>query len=619
MSFVIGTAGHVDHGKSSLVQALTGIDPDRLAEEKARQLTIDLGFAWLKLAGLDEEVGMVDVPGHRDFIENMLAGVGGIDTAVFVVAADEGVMPQTREHLAILDLLDVPRGLIALTKVDLVEDEDWLALVEMEVAETVAGTVLAGAEMVPVSAKTGVGLPELRAALVRHLQQARPRPNSGRPRLPIDRVFSVAGFGTVVTGTLMGGQLRVGERVGIEPAGLTGRVRGLQSHRTKREVAEPGSRVAVNLAGVDKHEVGRGQVVAGLGVVRPTVLFDAAYRHLETASQPLRHNAEVKLFVGSAEVVARARVLGQAEIAPGERGWVQWALRSAVAVLRGDRFIVRRPSPAQTLGGGAVLDAHPGRQHRRFRAEVVGRLETLAGGTAGDLLAQTLARVEPIGLKKLRREAGLAEGVFEGAVAEMLAERTAVQLGSQLLTQATYQRLAGEMRQMVGAYHEAYPLRLGISREEVRSKLRVMGSLFADLVARSEVVQAGALLKLPEHEIVLSVEQKGKVARLEAHLAAVGVMAPSAKELQAMVGEDLFFALVDLGELVLVDEKVVYGRGLYEQLRGRLVDSLRENGTLDAAQARDILQTSRKYAIAFLEHLDAVQVTRRVGDVRRER
>ncbi|MEM7118702.1 MAG: selenocysteine-specific translation elongation factor, partial [Chloroflexota bacterium] len=369
--FVIGTAGHVDHGKSTLVEALTGIDPDRLNEEKEREMTIDLGFAWLQLG--DEEVGVVDVPGHRDFIENMLAGVGGIDLALFVVAADEGAMPQTREHLAILDLLEVNSGIVALTKVDLIDDPDWLELVMLDLEETFAGTVLENAPIMPVSAKTGDGLAELRILLTEKLSTAVPRPDNGRPRLPVDRVFTVAGFGTIVTGTLLDGRFRLGDSVELQPTEKNGRIRGLQTHRTKLDVARPGSRVAINVTGLSKDEVQRGNVVTLPKMVRGTVLFDASYRHLAAADAPLKHNMEVKLFVGAAEVVARTRVLGAKQIDPGEEGWLQLALSESAAIVRGDRFILRRPSPGATLGGGKVLDPYPGRRHRRFRPDVIAR------------------------------------------------------------------------------------------------------------------------------------------------------------------------------------------------------------------------------------------------------
>lgn len=614
--YVIGTAGHVDHGKSTLVRALTGIDPDRLQEEKEREMTIDLGFAWLKLDGLEEEVGVVDVPGHRDFIENMLAGVGGIDLALLVIAADEGVMPQTAEHLAILDLLAIPRGLIVLTKLDMVEDPDWVELVQLEIHEKLAGTVLADAPILPVSARTGYGLAELRAAISQQLQTAEPRPNLGRPRLPIDRVFSLQGFGTVVTGTLLGGALRVGDGVEIQPSGLLGRIRGLQSHKTKRETALPGNRVAVNVTGVDKDDLERGQVLTAEGVLRPTLLVDVAYRHLATAERPLKHNSEVKLFVGSAEILARARVLGAAEIAPGATGWVQLALRQPAAVVRGDRFILRRPSPPTTLGGGEVLDAHPGRQHRRFRPDVLARLQTLAVGTHGDLLLQKLQRLEPIPLAKFQREAGLEPAQFAEALAEVLGDGRARQLDQLLLSESRFQTAIGQMGQTVGQYHAQYPLRLGMPREELRSRLKLTAALFNALLPHSELVEESALVRTADHTIRFTAAQQARVDGLLAQFGRAGVNSPSVKEAQAAVGEDVYYALVDLGELVPLNEGVVYGREEYGRLVAQISEFMRQNGSTSAAEVRDLLDTSRKYVIALLEHLDQRQLTRRTGEVR---
>jgi len=386
---VIGTAGHVDHGKSTLVEALTGIHPDRLKEERVREMTIDLGFGWLELPS-GEEVGIVDVPGHRDFIENMLAGVGGIDAALFVVAADEGVMPQTREHLAILDTLQIQGGVVALTKIDMVDDLDWLTLVEEDVRQVLSGTTLENARILRVSARKREGIGELIQALSDCLAHRPPRPDLGRPRLPVDRVFSVAGFGTVVTGTLSDGKLRVGDEVELLPRSLRGRVRGLQTHKRKEEVAVPGSRTAVNISGIPQEQVLRGDVLTHSGDYHPTRRLDARFRLLSDASKPLTHNREVKLFIGAAETLARVRLLGSELINPGEEGWLQLELREPVVAMRGDRYILRRPSPGETLGGGAVVDPHPTGRHKRFSQGLTDRLESLARGTPAEVLAQAL-------------------------------------------------------------------------------------------------------------------------------------------------------------------------------------------------------------------------------------
>ena len=618
--FVIGTAGHVDHGKSTLVQALTGIDPDRLREEKEREMTIDLGFAWLPLGDDGDEVGVVDVPGHRDFIENMLAGVGGIDLALFVVAADEGVMPQTIEHLAILDLLEVQGGVVALTKVDLIDDPDWLELVVLDVSEALAGTVLAEAPILPVSARSGRGIEALKATLWQQLQATTPRPDQGRPRLPVDRVFSLSGFGTVVTGTLAGGRFRVGDSVEIQPAGLKGRIRGLQTHKTKLDVAHPGSRVAINLTGIDRDEVKRGDVIAAPGAASSTILFDAAYRHLPAAAVPLKHNVEVKLFVGAAEVVARTRVLGDRQIEPGQAGWLQLATAEPVAVARGDRFILRRPSPGATLGGGRVLDSHPGRRHRRFRPPVVQRLATLAQGTPAELLLQTLVRLEPVTAADLLRQSGLEQDTATAALRQLEDEEQIVRLDPYLLSRPRWQQYIDRLATILAAYHRDFPLRQGIHREELRSRLQLKTAAFNPLLshatAEGVLVESATVIHAPGHAIDFTPGQQRSADELLRRFAAAGANSPSVKEAKAAIGEDVYFALVDLGELRPVGEDVVYAAAEYEHLTGRIQDYLQQHGRINAAQVRDLLGTSRKYAIALLEHLDEQRITRRIGDER---
>ncbi len=617
--FVIGTAGHVDHGKSTLIEALTGIDPDRLAEEKAREMTIDLGFAWITL-GDAEEIGIVDVPGHRDFIENMLAGVGGIDLALFVVAADEGVMPQTREHLAILDLLGVGGGVVALTKIDMVDDEDWLELVTLDLSETLAGTVLADAPILPVSARTGQGLEELKAALWQRLQAATPRPDNGRPRLPVDRVFSLAGFGTVVTGTLIDGRFHIGDPIEIQPTGLSGRIRGLQTHKTKRDIALPGSRVAVNLTGIGKDDVKRGDIVAAPGVVGHTILLDAVYRHLPDSDAPLKHNVEVKLFVGAAEVVARTRILGTPQIEPGQEGWLQLALSEPVAVMRGDRFILRRPSPGTTLGGGRVLDPHPGRRHRRFRPEVVERLQTLTQGTPAELLLQKLQRLEPITQSNLLKQAGMDAADAAAAFQELETEQKIIRLDQQILSRVGWQRNLNRMIDILTAYHRESPLRVGIPREELRSRLKLPAVVFNPLVNQAAadglLAEVGAVIQAPTHKIQFTPQQQTAVDQLLQQMGRAGINSPSVKECKAAVGEAVYWGLVDLGMLRPLNGDVVYAQPEYDRFTEMIVDYLRQNGRINAAQVRDLLQTSRKYAIALLEHLDHIKITRRVGDDR---
>lgn len=623
---VVGTAGHVDHGKSTLVEALTGINPDRLLEEQEREMTIDLGFAWLTLPD-GESVGIVDVPGHRDFIENMLAGIGGIDAALFVVAADEGVMPQTREHLAILDLLGVSSGVVALTKVDLVDDPDWLELVTADVSEVLKGTVLEKAPIVPVSARTGQGLQDLLEALRELLEQTEPRPDRGRPRLWVDRVFTISGFGTVVTGTLVDGNLTVGQEVEIMPRGLKARIRGLQTHKKKIERAVPGSRVAINLSGVSKNDLARGDLVTTPGWLRPTLLVDVRLDYLADAPRLLKHNTRLKLFCGAAEVMARVRLLGQETLAPGASGWVQLELGEPLPLVRGDRFIVRTPSPPATVGGGVVVDPNPGRKHRRFRPEVISRLETLAQGTPAEVLLQVLERRGPLPVGDLPEVSGLGEAA-PGALEELLARGDAVVLGAGravrgnplVASRGWWAMMTGRMEEELAAYHRRYPLRPGMGREGLRSALRLDPRIFNGLMAQAAgeglVADEGAAVRLTNHEIRLNPEQQRAVDDLLARFRHAPYTPPSVKESVAAVGEEVLTVLLAQGDLVQVSPDVLFLPTTYEEMVRRIRARMQQNGSITLAQTRDLFHTSRKYAQALLEHLDEIGVTRRVGDER---
>jgi selenocysteine-specific elongation factor len=615
---VIGTAGHVDHGKSTLVKALTGIDPDRLAEEKAREMTIDLGFAWLTLN--DQEIGIVDVPGHKDFIENMLAGVGSIELALLVIAADEGVMPQTKEHLAILDLLQIKDGIVVLTKVDLIDDADWLELVTLDVSEVLSGTVLADAPIVPVSAYTGEGLEELKALLEEKMSALGTHPDYGRPRLFVDRVFTLSGFGTVVTGTLTGGTLSVGDQVEIVPGKQKARIRGLQTHKRKLTTAHPGSRVAINLTGIDRDQVQRGQIIAGPDTIGDTILVDATYHHLADAPGSLKHNQQVKLFIGSAEVLAHTRVIGQKEIVPGQDGWLQLALSEPVAASRNDRIILRLPSPAATLGGGTILDPHPGRRYRRFKPESIQRLQTLTQGTPQDIMIMTLQRREPMPIPDLIAQSRLDPDIARPLLSEMLKAGKIRDIGGLIISEGGWQAYQNQALNTLNAYHDRASLRLGMPRQELRSKLNLAPQMFTALIAESVekglMQEEGNVLRSSDHEIRFSQEQEKKIDSLLKDMKRAGVSTPSVKESQQYLGEDLYYALIDLSRLRQLNADVVYEQDQFAEIETRVIEFLRQNGEIDAAQARDLLQTSRKYAIAILEHLDNIKVTRRVGDVR---
>jgi selenocysteine-specific elongation factor len=616
---VIGTAGHVDHGKSTLVQALTGTHPDRLKEEREREMTIDLGFAWLTLPG-GEAVGIVDVPGHIDFIENMLAGMGSLDAALFVIAADEGVMPQTREHLAILDLLKINAGVVALTKIDLV-DADWLELIQLDVHEALRGTVLASAPIVPVSARSGHGVPDLIAALDQVIQQRPPRPDRGRPRHAIDRVFSVAGFGTVVTGTLIDGSLHVGDEVVILPQNLPARIRGLQTHKTKIDTAVPGSRVAINLSGIELSDVQRGNVVTTPGWLSPTLLIDAQFDYLASSPRPLTHNAEVKLFHGAAEVSAHVRLLNDEQLAPGRTGWVQFALRAPLPLVKGDRFIVRLPSPSLTLGGGVVIDPQPGRRHRRFKPEVIARLDTLARGAPDELLLKALETGGPLNSADLFNRASLSAAEAQAALHELLETQQARQLKADLYLSASgWAALRNKISGELNAYHVANPLKIGMPREEMKSRLGLDTKTFnviVELALHEHIVAAtGSALHAPDFTIAFKPEQIAAIDVLIAKFNAAPWNTPLPKDAEQIVGADVLAALIDLGRLIKLSEEVLllaetYRSGV-EEIRAYLI----AHQTITVAQVRDLVNTSRKYALAMMEHLDAQGITKRAGDER---
>ena len=619
---VIGTAGHVDHGKSTLTAALTGINPDRLKEEQERQMTIDLGFAWLTLPG-GEEIGIVDVPGHRDFIENMLAGIGGIDAALLVIAADEGVMPQTREHLAILDLLQINHGIVILTKIDLVDEPAWLDLIETDVRTTLRGTVLQNAPILRVSSTTRAGLPELLQTLEKLLQELPARPDLGRARLPIDRVFSMPGFGTVVTGTLSDGQLAEGDELEILPSGLHARIRGLQTHKKKEETAVPGSRVAVNLSGVDVEQVRRGELLVHPGQYTPTQRLDVQFRLLADVSAPLHHHTEVKLYTGTSETIAELRLLATESLHPGETGWLQLELRAPILAVRGDHYILRRPSPGETLGGGIVVDPLPKQRHKRFNESVIQALENMAQGSPADVLLQAALALGPALARDVITRSRLNEPAADLALKELLESGQLIGLEDVLVAASQWSALKDSVVTTLAGYHQTYPLRRGMPREELKSRLKLAPRLFNlamhRLASENILSEAARWVALPGHVVKFSPFQQVKVDRLMAQFAQAPYTPPSVKDCQAQAGEDIYSALLEFGDLVAVSDEVVFRRTDYQAMVEKIRLAIRQKGQVSLAEVRDLFQTSRRYAQALLEHLDTTGLTVRDGDFRREK
>ena len=621
---VIATAGHVDHGKSTLVKALTGTDPDRLREEQERQMTIDLGFAFLPLPS-GATAAIVDVPGHRDFIHNMLAGLGGIDAVMVVVAADEGIMPQTREHLAILDLLEVHQGLVVITKADLVESE-WLDLVQEEVREALRGGSLAEAALLPVSAVTGQGLDELKVALDRLLSQAPPSPDLGRPRLPIDRVFSLKGHGTIVTGTLVGGRLATGEQVVIQPSGTTTRVRSLQTHGEPIAEAQPGSRTAANLVGVDKEQVRRGEVLVTDEWLRPTLLLDVWVRYLDDAARLLEHNASLQFHTGTFEATARVRLLEADVLSPGERQWAQLVLDRPAPVARGDRFILREASPSATVGGGIVVDAHPARRHRRFDPEVAAWLTALRDLPDEPQVAARLRRFGPSSLGALARSLDITASQAGELLDRLVAAATAVQLSSGGADAAFYaaadswRSLSEAALAVVNRYHAAQPLRPGMPREELRRALRLRQAPFAAAVSRwladGMLAAEGDRLRRAEWRVELTGQRRQRADAALSRLRGAAGAGMTLGEVQTLVDDELARALFSAGEMVRLPDDVVLSGDTYATAVDAIVEAIREKGGLSVAEVRDLLASNRRATLALLGYLDDQGLTKREGDLR---
>lgn len=627
---VIGTAGHVDHGKTTLVKALTGVDTDRLKEEKQRGISIDLGFAEFRLPG-GRSAAIIDVPGHERFIHNMVAGVHGIDLVLLVVAADEGVMPQTTEHLDILQLLGIRRGLVALTKVDLVRDEEWLQLVEEDVRGALAGTFLAGAPVVRVSAVTGEGLDRLVRAIVDLLPSLPPRELDGLPRLPIDRVFTVAGFGTVVTGTLVAGTLERDQRLVVEPGGLEVRVRHLQVHGREVTRALAGQRVAANLAGVDHRELHRGQVLLPPGTLRAERLLTCRVQWLPGAGKPLRHDQRLRLHTGAGEVIGRVTLLDPGgEIAPGGTGWVLFRAEQPVVAAPGDRFVLRTYSPMHTAGGGVVADT--GRRWRRRDAAAIPLLEAfLAADPAEAVLARLRQDGGPVELADLVRQTGRSPAQLAPVLERLAREGRARPAGEGAwIATGDFDRLVRRAREVLAAFHRHHPVHPGMPREELRqavlpgSDTRRFNALLGEWVGAGQVEARGEWVCLPGWRPQADRAVAEKMERLARVYETAGLAPPAepaaAAEAAGVPREEavhLLGLLEEEGALVRVDEELWFARSAVAEALARLRGLEAAAGPFTVAQARDALGTSRRYVVPLLEFFDRQRWTRREGDLRR--
>jgi selenocysteine-specific elongation factor len=635
MDIIVGTAGHIDHGKTSLVKALTGIDADRLPEEKRRGITVDLGFAEMTLG--DVHFGFVDVPGHERFVKNMLAGASGIDIVLLVVAADEGVMPQTREHFDICRLLGVENGAIALTKTDLVDDET-IELAKLDVAELVAGSFLENAPLVEVSARSGDGIGELNETLVELGRTVTKRDNRLIVRLPIDRSFSVKGFGAVVTGTLASGAIEEGDELELLPAGSKVRVRGIQTHGAATKAVSAGRRVAINLGGIDHSKVERGMFLVEPGVLEPTQTLDAEVEVVADAARSLRTRQRVRVHIGTVEALARMQVIADdGEIAAGEKGFVQIRLESPVVAIPGERFIIRRYSPAITIAGGVVID-NAARRHRKREFDQVRAVltERIAAKEPMEMVRLLINSAGSAGssIAEIRARTGFSKEVAQASVAELIRSDMVIDAGGRILATERFAELGKLVESAVATFHKVDPLAKGIGREMIREKLfaflpdEVFQAVLSDLAERETIVLDRDTIRSSAHRTELSTDEQALRERILASYRGAGLEVPKFPHvlIEAVAGtpfstqdaRKFFQMFLDSGEIVKVSEEFYF----YKPVINALAEKLRNfaaaspDRMIDMAKFKNLAGVSRKYAIPLLEYFDRERVTYRRGDNR---
>jgi len=625
---ILGTAGHIDHGKSTLVKALTGTDPDRLREEKERGITLDLGFASLDLPG-GSRLGIVDVPGHEGLIKNMLAGVGGIDIVMLVIAADEGIMPQTREHLAICDLLHVKKGLIVLTKMDMVE-KDWLALVKDEVRSFVKGTFLEKSPIVPVSSKTGEDLPVLVQELAKLANEVAPKSSSGILRLPIDRVFTMKGFGTVITGTLLSGTISLEQEIDIFPKGIKTRVRGIQSHNQAARQAVAGQRTAVNLQAVEKEDLSRGDTIVSRSYFTPTKTLDAVLTMIKQAPRGLKTGSRVRFYNNTQEAIGRATLLGTDELLPGQEGYVQFRLEQPVIIQHGDRFILRFYSPMETLGGGMVLDPHARRHKKISMQQSVKNLQTLEKGGLEDRLALFIAGKGLAGMEEAEVIGSIAADKPDIATAlTALVQKKIVLRTDTLYVHTSHLALIEKkILDLITVFHKDNSLKPGLDKEELKGGLRlrlhqkVLNMAVDGLVKKKQVEAEGSKLRLPGFKAGVGKDQGVFKDKIVEAIKKGGSQPPLREELPALLGitdkdaKDLLKLLGDEGRTVRINDSFHLHKDTIENIRADLKKHLEEKKEITMAEFRDLARTSRKFAVPIMEYFDSQKLTQRVGDKR---
>ncbi len=630
---ILGTAGHIDHGKTSLIKALTGINTDRLKEEKLRGITIELGFADHRLPS-GQRLGIVDVPGHEKFVKNMVAGATGIDIVAMIIAADEGVMPQTREHMEICSLLGISHGLVVLTKIDLV-DEEWLELVKEDIAEFVAGSFLESSPIIPVSTVTGQGLDQFEQTLDKLCTKVPERSSAGIFRLSVDRVFTMRGFGTVITGTLASGKVRLGETIQIYPAAITSKVRGLQVHGKSVEIATAGTRTAINLQGIDKSEVSRGQVAALPGTLIPTYMVDVELTFLDSNPKAIKNRTRVRFHSGTSEILGNLILLDREELAPGSKVLAQIRLENPVVLLRNDRFVIRSYSPVRTIGGGRILNP-VAVKHKRFKPEVINHLESLASSSDAELVAMHIENSgwKGCSISQLRVMTNLAPKALDQVLSDLLSKKTILLLDRETriyIHSGTVAKLVQLVRNNLTDYHKRHKLRAGMPKEELKSKLpgaigqRLFTLAVNQMVKNGIIVQEDDLIRLSQHKVTLAADQKQVREQMVKLYLQNGLKPPYFKEvcsklkLEQDQANQVLELLVAEGILIKVKNDLYFHRDPLTQLQQKLVGFLTEHREINTGQFKDMTGASRKFVIPLLEYFDSCQLTIRVGDTRRLR
>jgi selenocysteine-specific elongation factor len=630
---ILGTAGHIDHGKTSLIKAVTGIDTDRLKEEKERGITIELGFAALDLPS-GQHLGIVDVPGHEKFVKNMVAGATGIDIVVMVIAADEGVMPQTREHMDICTLLGVRHGLIVVTKTDLV-DEEWLELALEDIQEFSRGTFLENSPMIPISTISGRGIPEFIAALDEIVRKIPERSPSGLFRLPIDRVFTMKGFGTVITGTLVSGKVKVGDTIMVYPSGITSKVRGLQVHNQSVNEAEAGMRTAINFQGLDKSAVNRGEVLSSPGALIPTYMVDVFFQYLTGNKKPAKNRTLVRFHTGTSEVLGRLILLEQEELLPGHTAVVQLRFDHPVAVVKDDRFVVRSYSPVQTIGGGQVINPIPPK-HKRLKSEVNLGLKHLADNDPEHIITYQArqAGFKGVAYSHLKIMTNLSDKALEMLLQNLLSKKTIIQSDKEsriFIHHSNFEKLRQETAEFLRHYHTINPLKAGMPKEELKSKFpptsdsKLFNLVLNQMINDQQIVQEEKTVRLRDHRVQLVEEQADIRDKILTIYRQGGLQPPYFREVSKTLGvdpnraRDVLQHLVDEELIVKTKEDLYFDAGAIGKLKQTLVAYLESKGEITTPQFKEMTGVSRKFVIPLIEYFDSKNVTLRVGDLRKLR